>query len=193
MFALSPLSGRLAERLGRVRTIVLGTAILALSSVMAAAAPPAGGNLLLVALFLLGFGWNLGFVAGSALLSEHLELHERTRVQGVADALIWSTSAAASLGSGLIMAVAGYTALGILGVGLVVIPIVTLQTHRSALAHHHAAPEPAIPEPDGRGPRTAPGPYAGRGSRTTQLASTRAHATTSSTGTYSSALWATAT
>jgi MFS family permease len=147
MFALSPLSGRIAERLGRVRTIVLGTAILALSSVMAAAAPPAGGSLLLVALFLLGFGWNLGFVAGSALLSEHLELHERTRVQGVADALIWSTSAAASLGSGLIMAVAGYTALGILGVGLVVIPIVTLQAHRSALEHHHAAPEPAIPEP----------------------------------------------
>jgi hypothetical protein len=64
----------------------------------------------------------------------------------VADALIWSTSAAASLGSGLIMAVAGYTALGILGVGLVVIPIVTLQAHRSALEHHHPAPEPAIPE-----------------------------------------------
>jgi MFS family permease len=147
MYALSPVSGRFAARIGRVRTIVLGTAILALSSVMAAAAPPTGGNLLLVALFLLGFGWNLGFVAGSALLSEHLEIHERTRVQGVADALIWSTSAAASLGSGLIMAVAGYTALGILGLGLVAIPIVTLRAHRSALADHHAAPVPAIPEP----------------------------------------------
>ena len=134
MYALSPLSGRLSERIGAVRTIVAGTAILALSSFMAAAAPPTGGDLLLVALFLLGFGWNMGFVAGSALLSEHLELHERTRVQGVADALIWSTAAAASLGSGLLMAVAGYTALGILGVGLVVIPIVTLRIHRGALA-----------------------------------------------------------
>ena len=51
--------------------------------------------MLLLALFLLGWGWNLGFVAGSAMLSQHLELHERTRVQGLADALIWSSSAAA--------------------------------------------------------------------------------------------------
>ncbi|HEX5589403.1 MAG TPA: MFS transporter [Candidatus Limnocylindrales bacterium] len=145
MFALSPLSGRLAERIGAVRTIVVGTSILALSSAMAAAAPPTGGNLLLVALFLLGFGWNLGFVAGSALLSEHLELHERTRVQGIADALIWSTSAAASLGSGLLMAVAGYTALGILGVGLVVIPIVTLRAHGASLARAAKPIEPLAP------------------------------------------------
>ena len=57
---------------------------------MAAAAPADGGLVLLLALFLLGWGWNLGFVAGSAMLSQNVELHERTRVQGVSDALIWS-------------------------------------------------------------------------------------------------------
>ena len=134
MYALSPLSGRLSERIGNVPTIYLGTAVLAVSSVMAAIAPPTGGDLLLVALFLLGVGWNLGFVAGSALLSEHLELHERTRIQGVADALIWSTAAAASLGSGLLLEFAGYAALGILGIGLVAIPVVTLLATRTALA-----------------------------------------------------------
>ncbi|MCI0582842.1 MAG: MFS transporter [Chloroflexi bacterium] len=133
MFALSPLSGRLTERLGAVRTIVLGTAVLALSSVMAATAPPTGGDLLLVALFLLGFGWNLGFVAGSTLLSEQLEIHERTRVQGAADALIWSSAAAASLGSGVIMALTGYAALGVLGAGCVLIPIVALRANATAL------------------------------------------------------------
>ncbi|HEX9549811.1 MAG TPA: MFS transporter [Candidatus Limnocylindrales bacterium] len=133
MFALSPLSGRLTERLGAVRTIVLGTAVLALSSIMAATAPASGGDLLLVALFLLGLGWNLGFVAGSTLLSEHLEIHERTRVQGIADALIWSTAAAASLGSGVIMAFTGYAALGILGAGCVIVPIVALRANAAAL------------------------------------------------------------
>ncbi|MEW5989927.1 MAG: MFS transporter [Chloroflexota bacterium] len=133
MFALSPLSGRLTERLGPVRTIVVGTAVLALASVMAATAPPTGGDLLLVALFLLGLGWNLGFVAGSTLLSEHLEIHERTHVQGVADALIWSTAAAASLGSGVIMAITGYAALGVLGAGCVIIPIVVLRASAAAL------------------------------------------------------------
>ena len=89
----------------------------------------------------------MGFVAGSALLSEHLEVHERTRVQGFADALIWSAAAAASLGSGVIMAGAGYTALGVLGTGLVLIPILTLRAHRQAMAHRHAAPieEPVLP------------------------------------------------
>jgi MFS family permease len=134
MFALSPLSGRLSERIGPVRTIFSGTAVLATSGVMAAVAPATGGDLLLVSLFLLGLGWNMGFVAGSALLSEHLEVHERTRVQGVADALIWSSAAAASLGSGVIMAVAGYAALGVLGTGLVLIPILTLRANRAALA-----------------------------------------------------------
>ncbi len=133
MFALSPLSGRLTERVGAVRAIFTGTTVLAVSTVLAAVAPPTGGALLLVALFLLGLGWNIGFVAGSALLSEHLAVHERTRVQGFADALIWSSAAAASLGSGVIMAGAGYTALGILGTGLVLIPILTLRAHRRAL------------------------------------------------------------
>ncbi|MEO5966405.1 MAG: MFS transporter [Candidatus Limnocylindrales bacterium] len=135
MFALSPLSGRLTDRFGPIPTIFAGTAVLAVSSLMAALAPPDGGSLLLAALFLLGFGWNLGFVAGSTLLSEHLELHERTRIQGTADALIWSSAAAASLGSGLIMAAVGYTALGILGAGAVIIPVGVLRAHRRAERH----------------------------------------------------------
>ena len=105
---------------------------------MAALAPPDGGFVLLLALFLLGLGWSFGFVAGSAMLSENLEIHERTRVQGVADALIWSTAAAASLGSGLIMAAVGYTALGILGAGAVIIPVVVLRAHHRETAREAA-------------------------------------------------------
>ena len=44
--------------------------VLADAAVLAALSPPEGGCVLLVALFLLGLGWNFGFVAGSALLSE---------------------------------------------------------------------------------------------------------------------------
>jgi MFS family permease len=132
MFALSPISGYLSDRFGRVPTIFLGTATLAVASVMAAVAPPDGGAMLFMALFLLGLGWNFGFVAGSAMLSENLEIHERTRVQGVADALIWSSQAAASLGSGLIMAVAGYASLGVLSIGAVIIPVVVLRAHHRA-------------------------------------------------------------
>jgi MFS family permease len=145
MYALSPLSGRLTDRFGAIPTIFLGTATLAGSAILAAVAPPTGGGLLFVALFLLGLGWNFGFVAGSALLSHHLEVHERTRVQGAADALIWSSAAAASLGSGLIMAGVGYTALGVLGAGVVIIPVVALRSHRRRELEGHAAASIELP------------------------------------------------
>ena len=140
MFAFSPVSGRLSDRFGPVTVIFLGTAVLAISSVMAALAPADGGNILLVALFLLGLGWNFGFVAGSALLSGSLEIHERTRIQGTADAMIWSSSAAASLGSGFVMAIVGYTALGILGALGVIVPVVVLVSHRRAMRREAAGP-----------------------------------------------------
>ena len=134
MYAFSPLSGWLTDRVGRLQTIFLGTAVLAVSAAMAAVAPAEGGLILPVAMFLLGLGWSFGYVGGSAMLSDHLELHERTRVQGVADAMIWSAAAAASLGSGLIVAAAGYAALGVLGLGLVAVAVVVLTRNRAAVA-----------------------------------------------------------
>jgi MFS family permease len=119
MFALAPVSGKLTDRYGPIRVIYSGTAILALAGVLSAAAPPENDLVLGVALFLLGWGWNLGFVAGSAMLSGGVSLAERARVQGVADALIWSTAAIASLGSGVLLASLGYASLGILGAVLV--------------------------------------------------------------------------
>lgn len=133
MFALSPLSGRLAGWLGLVPTIFLGSAVLALSAGMSALAPADGGWLLFLALFLLGWGWNLGYVAGSALLSTGMNLAERTRVQGVADALIWSSAAVASLGSGVVLVVAGFTALGILCLGLVAIAALSIAARHGAI------------------------------------------------------------
>jgi MFS family permease len=133
MFALSPLSGRLTDRFGSVPVILAGMAILAVSAVMAAAAPPEGDVWLFLALFLLGFGWNLGYVAGSALLTTGLSILERTRLQGVSDALIWGSAAAASLTSGVIMAAAGFAVLGLIGAAMIAVPVTLTLARRSAL------------------------------------------------------------
>ncbi len=140
MFGLSPISGRLTDHFGSVAVILAGLATVATSAILAAVAPPDGGVLLFIALFLLGYGWNLGFVAGSALLTTGLSLAERTRIQGLTDALIWSTAAIASLGSGLVLAAAGFAALGLMGAGLVVVPLLLVIARRSAVAG--AAPSP---------------------------------------------------
>ena len=90
--------------------------------------------MLFVALFLLGFGWNLGFVAGSTMLTRGVEVAERTRLQGIADSLIWSSAAAASLGSGVILAAASFTALALLGVALTVVPLWLFVTRNRGVA-----------------------------------------------------------
>ncbi len=133
MFALSPVSGRLTDRFGSPAVIAGGLSTLGLAALLAALAPADGGLLLTLALFLLGFGWNLGFVAGSTMLTRGLALGERTRVQGTADGLVWSTAALASLSSGVIVAGASYTALGLLGILLLVGPFFLLMLYRPRL------------------------------------------------------------
>ena len=134
MFALSPLSGRLTDRYGSPIVITAGLIVLAVSSVMAAVAPPDGGAILFIALFLLGYGWNLGFVAGSAMLAGNLAIPERTRLQGFTDSFIWSSAAAASLSSGIVVDWAGYATLGLIGAGLIAIPAIVLFGTRSGRA-----------------------------------------------------------
>lgn len=126
MFGLSPLSGRLTDRFGAIRVIAAGLVTLAAAALLAAVAPPEGGFGLTVALFLLGYGWNLCFVAASSMVSHGLALAERTRVQGLADTLTWGTAALASLASGIVVAAASYTALGFLGMALLVVPAALL-------------------------------------------------------------------
>ncbi len=147
MFALAPISGRLTDRFGSVPVVFLGTAVLAVASGLAAAAPPDAEAVLLAALFLLGWGWNLGFVAGSALLTAGVSLAERARAQGLTDALIWSAAAVASAGSGVVVALAGYATLGIVGVGIVAVPVFVLASRRSRIAASLALPPSAPPRP----------------------------------------------
>jgi MFS family permease len=115
MFALSPISGRLTDRFGSLAIVAVGFGVLLVSALLSAVAPANDQLVLVIALFLLGWGWNMGFVAGSAMLTGGVSSTERARAQGVADALIWSTSALASIGSGFLLGAAGFASLGILG------------------------------------------------------------------------------
>jgi MFS family permease len=122
MFALAPISGRLTDRYGSTSIILAGFALLVGAALLAALAPVDGVGILFAALFLLGFGWNLSFVAGSSLLAGRLPLVDRARVQGAVDGIIWTSSAASSLAAGPLLAVLGYPGLALIGAGLAVVP-----------------------------------------------------------------------
>lgn len=121
MFALAPLTGRVADRVGGLAVVRVGVGLTAASALLAAF----GGERLpatLAALFLLGAGWNCGFVAGSALLTDSLPPARRTRVQGHVDGLVWGGGAVASAVSGFLLAQWGFAALCFVGAALAALP-----------------------------------------------------------------------
>lgn len=107
MFALSPLSGRLADVVGRGPMMVAGSAITILSAIVAPASPEV--FVIAAGLFLLGLGWNFCFVAGSALLTDQLTPAERSKTQGANDLIISLGSGMGSLSSGVVYANLGYS------------------------------------------------------------------------------------
>jgi MFS family permease len=121
MFAFSILSGRLADRWGRIPVISTGATALVLSCLLATLSPDVAP--LAIALFLLGLGWNFCFVGGSSLLSDQLSPAERSRTQGFNDLLIGLVSAVGSLGSGIAFAVAGYAVMAGLSACFAMIPL----------------------------------------------------------------------
>ena len=121
MFAFSFLSGRLTDRWGRAPVILSGAAML----VLACAAAPLSQEVLPLsaALFLLGLGWNFCYVGGSTLLADQLSPAERAKTQGANEWLLGLATATASLGSGLVFALASFTAISVLGAALALVPL----------------------------------------------------------------------
>jgi len=130
MFGLSFLVGWLVDRLGRTRMIMLGSLILIGACLIA----PLSTEVfwLIIALFLLGLGWNCCFVAGSTLLADVLRPHEKGQVQGLADAVVNIASGVGSLGGGLVFAAIGYTAMNWIGIVVAVVPVLLVIFLRSA-------------------------------------------------------------
>ena len=84
MYALSPVMGILADKIGKVQLILLGQFMYLLAIAFAGF-----GDMdrvqVTIGLTLLGLGWSASTVAGSALLSSSVPANEKTNVQGVSD------------------------------------------------------------------------------------------------------------
>jgi MFS family permease len=121
MYAFSILSGRMVDQRGRGPVIILGSTVLILSCLMAA--PSVNLLPLVVALFLLGLGWNFAYVAGSTLLADQLSPGERAKTQGFNDLLLNLSSGASQIGSGVVYAAGGYGILGLATAAAAVVPL----------------------------------------------------------------------
>jgi MFS family permease len=137
MFALAPLSARLVRVRGATAVALAGMAVLAVAALVSAIAPPHGGPLLALGLFLLGYGWNLTFVAGSSMLVEGAPSAAQTQRQGASDFLVFLAGATASITSGALLAVVGFAVMSLLSGAFLVLPAAVILRQRLR------APEPA--------------------------------------------------
>jgi MFS family permease len=126
MYVFSPVTGWLADRIGRPSVIMLSALTFISAALLNSLTPPDQGALIGLGMFLIGLGWNLGFVAGSALLTDSVTFTERPRVQGVADMCMGVAAAVGSLASGPILETHGYPILNFWVVGLVVFPLAAI-------------------------------------------------------------------
>src|SRR5262245_2075467 len=143
MYVASPLSGWLSDRLGRLPVIVLGSLVLVTAVTIAGLAPGSRGELVMLGLFLNGIGWNLAFVAGSALLTDALAPAERTSMQGLADLIIGLMGALGSAAGGMVRGLWGFGVLNALGAIGIVIPLAAMWMSRDAIASAATAMHPA--------------------------------------------------
>jgi MFS family permease len=110
MYALSPIFGVISDRIGAKKTILLGQLILLLSLGVSGFGA-SDFSLVVVGLFLLGLGWSAATVAGSALLSQELDVSEKPIVQGLSDSLMNLSGAFGGAVSGTILILYGFAGL----------------------------------------------------------------------------------
>ena len=132
MYVTSPLSGWLCDRFGRLPMIGTGAVILIVAVMLAGLAPGTDRGLVILGLFLNGVGWNLAFVAGSALLTDALTPAERPSIQGFADLFMGLMGALGSAAGGMILGVWGFAVLNAVGGALALGPLAATLLRRQA-------------------------------------------------------------
>ena len=117
MFAPSFFTGHLIARFGVETIVALGLLILAGAG--AVALQDVAIENFFIALILLGIGWNFGFIGATTMLTMSHEPHERGKMQGMNDLIVFGGVTMASLASGGLMncsggnAVQGWTAVNL--------------------------------------------------------------------------------
>ncbi|SCF20645.1 Major Facilitator Superfamily protein [Micromonospora viridifaciens] len=134
MYLPSLVTGILVDRLGRVPVAVASGVTLLAAGLVSATAPDDSVPLLALALILLGLGWNLGLVSGTAMITDAAPVETRAKIQGTVDLCIALAGATGGIASGLVMTATSYAALSITGgvLALGVIPFVLSRTRRAA-------------------------------------------------------------
>jgi MFS family permease len=119
MFAPSFFTGRLIARYGRSLIAATGFVLIAAAAGVALTGTSVGQFWLM--LTLLGMGWNFGFIAGTAMITDLYRPEEAAKTQAFSEFALFSIVALVTFASGGLIAAVGWWVLN-----LVVLPMVAL-------------------------------------------------------------------
>ena len=128
MFSPGFVTGQLIQKFGVHQIIMMG-GLLTLGCVAVNVFQPPLFTTFLVALALLGVGWNFMFVGGTTLLTTAYSPEERVRVQATHDFIVFGSVAMTALTSGAVQATQGWEVLNLTVVPPVLIAFVVVGWH----------------------------------------------------------------
>ncbi|WP_417900843.1 MFS transporter [Bacillus haimaensis] len=126
MYLPSLVTGMLVDKVGRtIMTIAAGGTLL-LSGLVAAYTPADSLFGIIIALALLGLGWNFGLISGTATIIDSTTPSTRAKTQGSVDVLIALSGASGGALSGMVVAHSSYATLSLAGgfLSILLIPVV---------------------------------------------------------------------
>jgi MFS family permease len=153
MYLPSPLTGWLADAVGARVVAAAGALLLLAAGAVAAVAGSAQVGVIL-ALLLLGIGWNAGLIGGSALLRDApVSPSLRTRAEGLGELGMGAAAAVGGSGAGLLLAGGGFGLLGLVAAApclLLLVAVAAGGGRRADAPPAGPAFEPPVPGRAGR-------------------------------------------
>lgn len=124
MYLPSFFTGHLIARFGVTRIMLAGAAL----QIACVSVNIAGIELghFLVALFLVGVGWNFLFIGGTTLLTECYEPSEKAKTQGFNDLCVWASITAITVVSGTAIHELGWTMVNFIVAPLILVTLISL-------------------------------------------------------------------
>lgn len=126
MYALSPIFGWMSDRWGPGTVIASGVAVFIATitlGVVDALAPVSSMPLLTTALLLLGVGWSMFLIGGSALLTASVPHHAKVTLQGVSDSAMNLGGALMAAMAGTVLAAGGFLWINLMATAVLLITL----------------------------------------------------------------------
>ncbi|MDQ3783905.1 MAG: hypothetical protein M3360_03365 [Actinomycetota bacterium] len=139
MFAPSPMSGWLADRIGPATVAGLGSAVLVGAAVAGTLVPRNATAALSTVLVLLGVGWNLGVVGASTALVVSVPVSLRPRVEGIGEFAMGLAAAVGAPLAGIVAAVGGMMMLWVVGAAIAASALIVAAVSMTRTAQAPAA------------------------------------------------------